>query len=51
MIAGPLLAAMYITNLLVARLYLGEVLTSKEWLGLILIIAGVVSLGVAGGAG
>jgi len=48
-IAGPTLAAMYLTNLAVARFYLGERLTRREGMGLVVIILGIVLLALAGG--
>ena len=49
MVAGPTLAAMYLTNLAVARFYLGERLTSREGLGLLVIVVGIIILALAGG--
>ncbi|MEM2289333.1 MAG: EamA family transporter [Candidatus Hadarchaeales archaeon] len=51
MIGGPILAAMYITSLLVARFYLGERLTPREGMGLGILLLGILVLGFAGGAG
>lgn len=49
MVAGPTLAAMYLTNLAIARLYLGEKLTRREGWGLAIIVLGIIVLALAGG--
>lgn len=48
MVAGPVLAAMYISNLILARLWLKESLSKREMGGIIGIILGILVLAIGG---